>query len=358
MIKSHNFGAGPCILPTTVFEEAAEAVKNFNGSGLSILETSHRSKAFVDVIEEARDLLLKLMGLSSKTHTALFMHGGASLQFAMAPYNFLSQNAGYINTGVWSKKAIAEAKKIGGVTLLFDGETVDYKSVPNKKGLDSLPTEGYDYIHLTSNNTIYGTQFKEFGTLGSPTIIDMSSDILSTSRDYSSFDLIYAGAQKNIGPAGTTIVVIKNQFLEQIVSKNQLSMLDYRKHIDADSMFNTPTVFSIYTSLLNLKWLEEKTISIVSENNSKKAALLYDTLDKSVHFKGFAENESRSKMNVTFTIENSAVAEAFDLKCKEENIVGIKGHRLVSGYRASMYNALSLESVKVLTDIIKHTDNA
>ncbi|MEK9583970.1 MAG: aminotransferase class V-fold PLP-dependent enzyme, partial [Flavobacteriaceae bacterium] len=168
MIKSHNFGAGPCILPKTVFEQAAEAVKNFNGSGLSILEISHRSKAFVDVIEEARELLLKLMRLSSKTHTALFMHGGASLQFAMAPYNFLSQSAGYINTGVWSKKAIAEAKKIGGVTLLFDGEEVDYKSVPNKKELEALPTEGYDYIHLTSNNTIYGTQFKDFNTLGSP----------------------------------------------------------------------------------------------------------------------------------------------------------------------------------------------
>ena len=358
MIKSHNFGAGPCILPHTVFEEASEAIKNFNGSGLSILEISHRSKAFVDVIEEARDLLLKLMGLSSKTHTALFMHGGASLQFAMAPYNFLNQSAAYINTGVWSKKAITEAKKIGGVSLLFDGETVDYKSVPGKKKLDSLPTEGYDYIHLTSNNTIYGTQFKDFGTLDSPSIIDMSSDIFSTRRDYSRFDLIYAGAQKNIGPAGTTIVVIKNQFLEQIVSRNQLSMLDYRKHIDANSMFNTPTVFSIYTSLLNLKWLKEKTISIVSENNAKKAALLYETLDKSAHFKGFADKESRSEMNVTFTIENSAVAEAFDLKCTEENIVGIKGHRLVGGYRASMYNALSLESVKVLTDIIEYTDNA
>ena len=358
MIKSHNFGAGPCILPTTVFEEAAEAVKNFNGSGLSILEISHRSKAFVDVIEEARDLLLKLMGLSSKTHTALFMHGGASLQFAMAPYNFLNQGAAYINTGVWSKKAITEAKKIGGVSLLFDGETVDYKSVPGKKKLDSLPTEGYDYIHLTSNNTIYGTQFKDFGTLDSPSIIDMSSDIFSTRRDYSRFDLIYAGAQKNIGPAGTTIVVIKNQFLEQVVSRNQFSMLDYRKHIDANSMFNTPTVFSIYTSLLNLKWLKEKTISIVSENNAKKAALLYETLDKSAHFKGFADKESRSEMNVTFTIENSAVAEAFDQKCAEENIVGIKGHRLVGGYRASMYNALSLESVKVLTDIIEYTDNA
>ena len=358
MIKSHNFGAGPCILPNPVFEEAAEAVKNFNGSGLSILEISHRSKAFVEVIEEARALLLKLMGLSSKTHTALFMHGGASLQFAMAPYNFLNQGAGYINTGVWSKKAIAEAKKIGDVTLLFDGESVGYKSVPNKKALAALPTDGYDYIHLTSNNTIYGTQFKEFGTLSSPSIIDMSSDIFSTSRDYTAFDLIYAGAQKNIGPAGTTIVVIKNQFLEQIVSRNQFSMLDYRKHIEADSMFNTPTVFSIYTSLLNLKWLEEKTISIVSENNAKKARLLYETLDKSAHFKGFADKESRSEMNVTFTIANSAVAETFDLKCKEENIVGIKGHRLVGGYRASLYNALSLESVKVLTDIIAYTDNA
>ena len=358
MIKSHNFGAGPCILPNPVFEEAAEAVKNFNGSGLSILEISHRSKAFVEVIEEARALLLKLMGLSSKTHTALFMHGGASLQFAMAPYNFLSQGAGYINTGVWSKKAIAEAKKIGDVTLLFDGESFGYKSVPNKKALAALPTDGYDYIHLTSNNTIYGTQFKEFGTLSSPSIIDMSSDIFSTNRDYTAFDLIYAGAQKNIGPAGTTIVVIKNQFLEQIVSRNQFSMLDYRKHIEADSMFNTPTVFSIYTSLLNLKWLEEKTISIVSENNAKKARLLYETIDKSTHFKGFADKESRSEMNVTFTIANSAVAEAFDLKCKEENIVGIKGHRLVGGYRASMYNALSLESVKVLTDIIAYTDNA
>ena len=201
-------------------------------------------------------------------------------------------------------------------------------------------------------------QFKDFNTLGSPSIVDMSSDIFSTSRDYTHFDLIYAGAQKNIGPAGTTIVVIKNQFLEQILSRNQLSMLDYRKHIDAQSMFNTPTVFSIYTSLLNLKWLEEKTISAISENNAKKAALLYDTLDKSAHFKGFADRESRSEMNVTFTIENPAIAEAFDLKCKEENIVGIKGHRLVGGYRASMYNALSLESVKVLTDIIEYTDNA
>ena len=358
MIKTHNFGAGPCILPDTVFEEAAEAVKDFNHSGLSVLEISHRSNPFVEIIEEARDLVLKLMGLTSKTHTALFMHGGASMQFAMAPYNFLNNSAGYINTGVWSKKAITEAKKVGSVRLLYDGEPVDYKSVPDHQELNSLQTSGYDYVHLTSNNTIYGTQFKEFGTIDSPTIIDMSSDIFSTIRDYSKFDLIYAGAQKNIGPAGTTVVIIKKEFIDGIKTNDRFSMLDYRKHIEAESMFNTPTVFSIYASLLNLRWLENRSIRLISEDNSKKASLLYQAIDKSAHLKGYAEKTSRSEMNVTFTIENSTIAAAFEKKCKEENIVGIKGHRLVGGYRASMYNALPIQSVQLLVDIISHIDNA
>ena len=348
-MKKINFGAGPCILPQSVFELAAEAVIDFDQLGLSILEISHRSKAFIDVMEEARSLVLELMDLDVSTHTALFLHGGASQQFAMVPYNFLNKTAAYIDTGVWSQKAISEAKKVGRVETIASSKENGYKSVPT-----DIPIKGtYDYVHLTSNNTIYGTQFDAFPSFADiPVIADMSSDILSRPRAYTAFDLIYAGAQKNIGPAGTTLVVIKNDFLSHLNALDRFKFLDYSAHIKAESMLNTPTVFSIYTSLLNLRWIKQRGLAAIFSENQQKASLLYKTLDKTEWILPFAEPSSRSSMNVTFTIPDASHAALFDSYCKKYDLHGLKGHRLVGGYRASLYNALSLSSVKILTDVI------
>jgi len=357
MMKKHNFGAGPCILPPSVFEKAAESVLNFEESGLSILEISHRSEAFVSVFESARSLVLELMELSPNSHTVLFLHGGASLQFSMVPENFLTRAAAYSDTGVWSQKAIEEAKKVGIVDILYDGSIDGYKKTPDLKLLKESLQSGHDYLHLTTNNTIYGTQYPSFESFPKPLVVDMSSDIFSCQRSYETFDLIYAGAQKNIGPAGTTLVVIKNEFLEQLSPRIKFSLLDYQKHIKAESMYNTPSVFAVYTSLLNLKWLKAQGLSEIARRNSEKATLLYEAIDHSDLFEGFADKKNRSQMNITFTIANSSVAKRFESLCEEAGIVGIKGHRLVGGYRASMYNALSKESVETLVEVIKYTES-
>ncbi|MDN3594277.1 3-phosphoserine/phosphohydroxythreonine transaminase [Zunongwangia endophytica] len=349
-MKKHNFSAGPCILPQEVFEKASHAVLDFNNSGLSILEISHRSEAFVSVIEEARALSLELLGLQNKGYQALFLHGGASMQFLMVAYNLLQKKAAYTNTGTWSSKAIKEAKMFGEVVEVASSKDKNFNYIPKNY---QIP-EDADYFHCTSNNTIYGTQMKSFPETSAPLVCDMSSDILSRTLDFSKFDLIYAGAQKNMGPAGVTLAVVKEDILGR-VERQIPSMMDYKVHIDKDSMFNTPSVFAIYTSLLNLRWLKNKGgISGIEAQNNAKAELLYTEIDRNSLFKGFAEKEDRSNMNPTFNLAEGADKATFDKLWKEANINGLNGHRSVGGYRASMYNALPIESVQVLVDVMQH----
>jgi len=349
-MKKHNFSAGPCILPQEVFEKASAAIMDFNNTGLSILEISHRSEAFVSVIEEARALVLELLGLQDKGYQALFLHGGASMQFLMVAYNLLEKKAAYTNTGTWSSKAIKEAKLFGEVVEVASSKDKNFNYIPKDY---IIPTDT-DYFHCTSNNTIYGTQMKTFPKTQVPLVCDMSSDILSRTLDFSQFDLIYAGAQKNMGPAGVTLVVVKEEILGK-VARQIPSMMNYQVHIEKDSMFNTPSVFAVYTSLLNLQWLKKLGgIAGIEDKNTKKAALLYDEIDRNPLFKGFAEKEDRSIMNPTFNLAEGADKTTFDKLWKEANINGINGHRSVGGYRASMYNAMPIESVQVLVDVMQH----
>ncbi len=347
-MKKHNFSAGPCILPQEVFKEASQAVLNYNDSGLSVIEISHRSKDFVDIMEEARSLALELLGLEGKGYKALFLQGGASTQFLMVAYNLLQTKVGYINTGSWSDKAVKEAKLFGEVVEIASSKDANYNYIP--KGY-AIP-EGLDYIHCTSNNTIFGTQIKDFPTSKAPLVCDMSSDIFSRQLDFSKFDLIYAGAQKNMGPAGTTLVVIKEDILGKI-NRQIPSMLDYQVHISKGSMFNTPPVFAVYTSMLTLRWLKKLGgVSAIEELNEKKAKLIYSEIDLNPLFKGFAAKEDRSNMNATFTLVNEDLKETFDAMWKEAGINGVNGHRSVGGYRASMYNAMTMESVAALVDVM------
>lgn len=352
-MKKHNFSAGPCILPQEVLLKASEAVMDFNGSGLSLIEISHRSKDFVEVMEKARALALDLLGLEGKGYKALFLHGGASLEFLMVAYNLLEKKAGYLNTGTWSDKAIKEAKLFGEVIEVGSSKDENFNFIP--KGY-SVP-EGLDYLHLTSNNTIYGTQFKKFPNTDAPLVCDMSSDIFSRQLDFSQFDLIYAGAQKNMGPAGTTLVVVKEDVLGK-VSRKIPSMMDYKKHIASGSMFNTPPVFAVYTSMLTLEWLKDLGgIAAIEKENEKKARLMYSEIDLNPLFKGFAVKEDRSSMNATFTLENENLKETFETMLKEAGIDGLNGHRSVGGYRASMYNALPLDSVKALVEVMSELES-
>jgi phosphoserine aminotransferase len=347
-MKIHNFSAGPCILPQEVFQEASQAVLDFNKSGLSILEISHRSKDFVAVMDDARNLALELLGLEGKGYKALFLQGGASLEFLMVAYNLLEKKAAYLNTGTWSSKAIKEAKLFGEVNVVASSEDKNFNYIP--KGY-MIPTD-VDYFHCTSNNTIFGTQLKTFPNTPKPMVCDMSSDIFSRELDFSKFDLIYAGAQKNMGPAGTTLVIIKEDVLGKVTRKIP-SMLDYKVHIDKDSMFNTPAVYPIYVSFLTLKWLKAQGgIKAIEEKNEKKAALLYSEIDINPLFKGYTAKEDRSIMNATFNLTDDSLKEDFDAMLKEAGINGLNGHRSVGGYRASMYNALPLESVQVLVDVM------
>jgi len=353
-MKKHNYSAGPCILPQEVFEKSAQAILNFNNSDLSILEISHRSKDFIAVMDEARALVLELLGLEGKGYQSLFLAGGASLEFLMVPYNLMKVEgkAAYLDTGTWASNAIKEAKHFGETVVVASSKEENYNHIP--KGY-TVPADA-SYFHCTSNNTIFGTQMKSFPDTEIPLVCDMSSDIFSRTIDFSQFDLIYAGAQKNMGPAGATLVVIK----EAILGKSGRyipSMLDYEKHIKAESMYNTPPVFPVYASLLTLQWLKNLGgIPAIEKINQVKADLLYSEIDRNPLFKGSAAVEDRSIMNATFLLYDETHAATFDTMWKEAGISGLPGHRSVGGYRASMYNALPVESVQVLVDVMKELE--
>jgi len=352
-MKRHNFSAGPCVLPQEVFGKASEAILDLDQSGLSILEISHRSKAFADILEEARALTLELLGLKNKGYQALFLQGGASLQFYMSAVNMLEKKGAYLDTGSWSSKAIKEAKLLGEVDVLASSSDKNYNYIPK----DYKISNDADYFHCTSNNTIFGTQIKNFPASDIPVICDMSSDIFSRDIDFSYFDIIYAGAQKNMGPAGTTLVVVKEDILGK-VSRTIPSMLDYQTHIKKDSAFNTPPVYAVYVSLLNLRWLKEKGgIKAIEEENEKKSKLMYSEIDINPLFDGFAAKEDRSTMNATFTLNEPKLKETFEQMLVDAGINGLNGHRSVGGYRASMYNALPLNSVQVLVEVMDELEN-
>ena len=351
-MQKHNFSAGPCALPKEVIQKASEALLDFD-NGLSLIEISHRSKSFVDVMEQARSLALELLGLEGKGYKALFLQGGASMQFLMVAQNLLEKKAAYLNTGTWADKAIKEAKIYADIIEVASSKDANYNYIP--KGFD-IP-EDLDYFHCTSNNTIFGTQMKSFPKSPIPLVCDMSSDIFSRTLDFSQFDLIYAGAQKNMGPAGTTLIIVKEDILGK-VSRKIPSMLDYKVHIDKSSMFNTPPVFAVYTSMLTMQWLKDLGgIKAIEQENDKKARLMYSEIDLNPLFKGFAAKEDRSDMNATFTLVNEDLKETFDTMWKEAGINGLSGHRSVGGYRASMYNALSLDSVKVLVEVMNELES-
>jgi phosphoserine aminotransferase len=354
-MKKHNYSAGPCILPQEVFEKSAQAILNFNNLDLSILEISHRSKDFVAVMDEARSLALDLLGLQGKGYQALFLHGGASLEFLMIPYNLMKENgkAAYLDTGTWASAAIKEAKHFGETIVVASSKDQNYNYIPTNY---SIPADA-SYFHCTSNNTIFGTQIKSFPTTNVPMVCDMSSDIFSRVIDFSKFDIIYAGAQKNMGPAGSTLVVIKEEVLGK-TGRYIPSMLDYEKHIKAESMYNTPSVFPVYASLLTLQWLKKiGGIDAIEKINNAKANLLYSEIDRNPLFKGTANVADRSNMNATFLLNDESHTEAFDKLWKQAGISGLPGHRSVGGYRASMYNALPLESVQVLVDVMKQLES-
>ena len=348
--KVHNFSAGPGILPHEVLQEASEACINFDNLNLSLLEISHRSKNYENVMEEARATVKELLGLDDN-YKVLFLGGGASLQFAMVPYNLLRTEgtAGYVNTGVWASKAIKEAKVVGNTRVVASSEDKKYTYIPSNFAIGN----DLDYLHITSNNTIYGTQMKHFPVTGVPLVCDMSSDIFSRKVDGKQFGLIYAGAQKNMGPAGATMVAVKESLLGK-TGRTMLSMLDYRPHIKADSMYNTPPVFPVYVSLLTLRWLKKNGgIEWIEKINNKKSATLYAEIDRNSMFRGTTGKEDRSEMNVTFVSNKPELEPEFDKIWKAANISGIRGHRDVGGYRASLYNALPLESVHALVEVMQ-----
>ena len=348
-MKKHNFSAGPCILPQEVLQKASEAILNFNEDNLSLVEISHRSPSFVAVMEKGRQLALELLGLENKGYKALFLQGGASLEFLMVAYNLLEKKAAYLNTGTWSDKAIKEAKAFGEIIEVGSSKDKGFSYIPKEY---TLP-EDIDYFHCTSNNTIAGTQMKTFPNTNAPLVCDMSSDIFSRQLDFEKFDLIYAGAQKNMGPAGATLIVIKEEILGK-VTRHIPSMLNYQTHIDKDSMFNTPSVFAVYVATLTLQWLKDLGgIPFIEKVNDKKAALLYAEIDRNPLFEGVVAKEDRSTMNATFVLTDPSLNDTFDTLWKEAGINGLHGHRSVGGYRASMYNALPLYSVQVLVNTMQ-----
>jgi phosphoserine aminotransferase len=347
----HNFGAGPCILPQEVFQQAAEAVLNFNG--LSILEISHRSKDFVAVMSEAQELVKKALNVPSG-YSVLFLQGGASLGFLIAAMNMARENkkAAYFDTGNWAANAIKQAKLAGLETVIVgSSKEENYTYIPKNV---TIP-EDVDYVHFTSNNTIYGTQFKKIPETTKPLVCDMSSDIFSRVIDVSKFDLIYAGAQKNLGPAGVTLYIVKDEILGKSSLKPIPTYLDLAVHQSKDSMFNTPPVFSIYVSMLNLRYLlKNGGVPAQQELNERKAALLYAEIDANDKFYSPVNVEDRSNMNVIFFLKDEeAHKERFDKLWNDAGIVGLKGYRTLGGYRASLYNALPLESVQVLVECMR-----
>jgi phosphoserine aminotransferase len=349
-MKKHNFSAGPCILPQEVLKQASAAVLNFNDDNLSLIEISHRSKPFVAVMDKAIALVKELLNVP-KGYSVLFLQGGASMEFLMVAMNLMKVNgkAAYTNTGAWAKKAITEANSLGEAIVLGDSSDKNYNYIP--KGY-TIPSD-VDYFHCTSNNTIYGTQMKDFPHCPTLMVCDMSSDIFSRKVKVSNFDIIYAGAQKNMGPAGATLVIVKNEILGK-TGRNIPTMLDYNTHISKDSMFNTPPVFPIYVSMLTLQWLKDLGgVEEIEKINQAKADLLYGEIDRNPLFEGTAAREDRSNMNVCFLLTDNSKEEAFNTMWNAAGISGIKGHRSVGGYRASMYNAMPIESVQVLVDVMK-----
>jgi phosphoserine aminotransferase len=348
-MKMHNFSAGPGILPAEVLQKAAEACLDFNHSGLSLLEISHRGKNVIEVFDRAEALVKKLLGLDD-AYRVLFLQGGASMQFSMLPANFLNRKAAYLNTGVWASKAIKEAKLYGETVVVASSESDNFSHIPK----DYVVPSDADYFHITSNNTIYGTQMRSFPESKIPLVCDMSSDIFSHRFDATRFDLIYAGVQKNMGPAGATMVLIKKEMLEKI-SRKLPSMLNYRIHTEADSMYNTPPVFAVYVSMLTLDWLDRNGgVEWAEKRNAEKASIFYTELDRNSQFKGTVAVEDRSWMNANFALTDPSKEAQFTALLKEAGIVGLPGHRSVGGFRASMYNALDPESVRVLTGVMKH----
>ena len=346
----HNFGAGPCILPQEVFKQAADAVLDFNG--LSILEVSHRHKDFVAVMDEAQELVKQALNVP-KGYSVAYLQGGATLGFTIVTLNMMRENkkAGYLNTGVWASGAIKEAKKVGvDVNVLASSEDKNFSYIP--KNYD-IPSD-LDYFHFTSNNTIYGTQFKEFPKTSLPLVCDMSSDIFSKEINVADFDIIYAGAQKNLGPAGATLYIVKDEILGKSTSPFMPSYLDLKQQVEKESMLNTPPVFSVYVSMLNLRnLLANGGVKAIEEKNNLKASLLYKEIDNNPLFNSPVAIEDRSNMNVAFLLHDESKSEAFDKMWKEAGIVGLPGHRSTGGYRASMYNALPVSSVEVLVEVMK-----
>ena len=350
MAMIHNYSAGPCILPKEVFQEASNSIMNFNGLDLSLIEISHRSKDFIEVMEEARNLVKDILGISDE-YDILFLQGGASLGFLTTAYNMMRENktGGYLVTGSWAKKAAKEASFMGQSKIIASSEDRNFNYIPKDY---TLPND-IDYFHITSNNTIFGTQVKNFNNSSIPLVCDMSSDIFSKAINVNDFDIIYAGAQKNMGPAGTTLYIFK----KEILGKSSVpipTMLDLKTHADKDSMFNTPPVFAVYTSMLTLRWLKKNGgIETIEKHNQQKADLIYNEIDRNSLFEGTANLPDRSNMNATFVLTNEEVKSDFDHMLEEANISGLKGHRSVGGYRASMYNALTIDSVKVLVEIMR-----
>ena len=355
-MKKHNFYAGPSILPEFTKEQSAEAIMNFAGTGLSVLEVSHRSKEFVAVMDEAQALVKELLKVP-EGYSVLFLQGGASLQFLMAPYNLLNKKAAYLNTGVWASKAIKEAKMIGEVVEVASSKDANFNYIP--KGF-SVPAD-VDYLHVTTNNTIYGTEILIDLNVPVPMVADMSSDILSRPMDISKYDLIYAGAQKNLGPSGATLVIIKNEALGK-GTRPIPTILDYKVHIDNDSMFNTPATLSVFGCLQTLRWLKANGgLEAMEKTNIEKSKILYNEIDRNKMFQSTVPNkEDRSRMNVCFvmTPEYAQYEKEFDTFAASQGMIGLKGHRSVGGFRASIYNAMPLDSVKALVKTMQEFEKS
>lgn len=353
----HNFNAGPSILPTEVLEEASRALIDFNGSGLSILSIGHRTPLFENVMNEAISLVKELMQLDAD-HEVLFLHGGATTQFMQVPMNLLGEDdiAAYTETDVWGTKGIKEARLFGRVETVASSKDKNFTYLP--KDFHVTPTARY--LHLTTNNTIYGTQWQDldaFAKYKVPLVADMSSDVLSRVVNFNQFDIIYAGAQKNVGAAGVNLVVVNKNILGKIDRKIP-SIMDYRNHIENGSMLNTPPVFAVYVCMLTLRWLKQQGgVAAIEQVNNRKADLFYSTLDSLPVFRGTVEKEDRSKMNGVFVLNDASLEKEFGQLCKEEGMYGVKGHRSVGGFRISMYNALPYESVVILTDLMKDFAN-
>ncbi|MCY9109928.1 3-phosphoserine/phosphohydroxythreonine transaminase [Bacillus atrophaeus] len=352
MERTTNFNAGPAALPLEVLQKAQKEFIDFNESGMSVMELSHRSKEYEAVHQKAKSLLIELMGIP-EDYDILFLQGGASLQFSMLPMNFLTpeKTAHFVMTGAWSEKALAEAKLFGNTSVTATSESDNYSYIPE---VDLTDVKDSAYLHITSNNTIFGTQWQEFPSSPIPLVADMSSDILSRKIDVSKFDVIYGGAQKNLGPSGVTVVVMKKSWLEN-ENANVPKILKYSTHTKADSLYNTPPTFAIYMLSLVLEWLKENGgIDAAEQRNEQKANVLYSCIDESGGFyKGHAEKDSRSRMNVTFTLRDDELTKTFVQQAKEAKMVGLGGHRSVGGCRASIYNAVTLKDCEKLAAFMK-----